>query len=426
MSDGQGGEEQAEASRLARGLAAFGTRGFPVFLVGNFCLILGTQMQSTAVGWDVYERTGDPLQLGMVGLAQFLPVLLFTLVGGRCADLFDRKLVLWCGLAGLLVASIGLAVVARSGGPLWAIYAALVVSGVARAFVQPAKASFLPLIVPSAHFTNAMTWNMGTFQLACVSGPVLAGTLLYRTGRADVVYTTDAVLIGVFAVALAFIAARPSERKATPEPMFQAIREGFRFALGHPVIMAAISLDMFAVLLGGATALYPIYAKDILRVGPEGLGMMRGAMAVGALLMSLGLAFWSPMRTAGRTLLWCVAGFGAATVLFGVSRSYPLSLGLLFAMGALDMVSVVIRHTLVQTQTPDEMRGRVSAINGIFIGASNELGAAESGYVAALFEREGDVAFGPTVSVVSGGVGTLVVVLVVARVWPALARWRPS
>ncbi len=416
---------------MASGLIAFSTPGFPVFLVGNFCLILGTQMQTTAVYWDLYERTGRAGDLAIAGIAQFLPVLLFTLIGGRCADLFNRKVVLWCGLAGLLAASLGLAAMSTSRGEpgAWGavgtIYAALFVSGMARAFVQPAKASFLPLIVPPAHFTNAMTWNMGTFQLACVVGPVLAGWLLAETRSATFVYLTDAALIALFAMALVVIPARPSERASRLEPMFAAIREGLAFTWRHPVIMAAISLDMFAVLFGGATALYPVYAKDILRVGPEGLGWMRGAMAVGALTMSLGLAFYSPMKNAGRTLLAVVAGFGLATMLFGLSRNYHLSLLLLLAMGALDMVSVVIRHTLVQTQTPDQMRGRVSAVNGIFIGASNELGAAESGFVAELFAREGDPAFGPTVSVVSGGVGTLVVVALIARIWPDLGRWRP-
>lgn len=425
-------EQEPSAGSTPAGLVAFTTRGFPVFLVGNFCLILGTQMQTTAVYWDLYERTGRPGDLAIAGIAQFLPVLLFTLIGGRCADLFNRKVVLWCGLLGLLAASLGLFTVSKLGlspggwGAVWTIYGALFVSGMARAFVQPAKASFLPLIVPPAHFTNAMTWNMGTFQLACVVGPVLAGWLLARTKSATIVYLVDAILISSFALALVVIPARPSERASRMEPMFAAIREGLAFTWSHPIIMAAISLDMFAVLLGGATALYPIYAKDILRVGPDGLGWMRGAMAVGALTMSLALAFYSPMKNAGRTLLWVVAGFGLFTVFFGISRSYEVSLALLFAMGALDMVSVVIRHTLVQTQTPDQMRGRVSAVNGIFIGASNELGAAESGFVAEMFARDGSPAFGPTVSVVSGGLGTLLVVGLIARVWPELGRWRPA
>jgi MFS family permease len=435
MSDSDAGDgTNADVSRtkVPAGLIAFTTRGFPVFLVGNFCLILGTQMQTTAVYWDLYERTGRAGDLAIAGIAQFLPVLLFTLIGGRCADLFNRKVVLWCGLFGLFVASLGLYAVSQlrlspgGWGAVWTIYAALFVSGMARAFVQPAKASFLPLIVPPAHFTNAMTWNMGTFQLASVVGPVLAGWLLAKTRSASTVYLIDAVLIAAFAVALVVIPARQSERASRLEPMFTAIREGLAFTWSHPVIMAAISLDMFAVLLGGATALYPVYAKDILAVGPDGLGWMRGSMAVGALCMSLGLAFYSPMQSAGRTLIWVVAGFGLATMLFGLSRSYPISLALLFAMGALDMVSVVIRHTLVQTQTPDQMRGRVSAVNGIFIGASNELGAAESGFVAEMFARDGDPAFGPTVSVVSGGVGTLLVVALVARAWPELGRWRPA
>jgi MFS family permease len=408
----------------ASSFAAFRTISFPLFLAGNLCVILGTQMQSTTVYWEVYRRTGDPWYLGQVGLALFLPILVFSLIGGRAADMLNRRGVLIAGLSGLAVASCGLASASLRGAPLWEVYAWLVLSGIARGFVQPSKSSFLPLIVPLAALPNAVAWNMGVFQLASIAGPVLAGVLIQRLPSVGWVYVIDTVLIGVFVVCLLFVKTLAVQKRSAAEPMFESIRTGWRFLNSRKILLAAITLDMFAVLLGGATALFPVFAEDILHVGAEGLGWMRGVSAAGALAMSMVLAVRSPLANGGRNLLWCVAGFGVATILFGVSRVYWLSLLILFVMGALDTVSVVIRHTLVQTLTPDEMRGRVSAINGIFITASNELGAFESGLAAKLFARAEDRAFGPTMAVVTGGMGTIATVLLVARAWPELGKWK--
>ncbi len=299
----------------------FRTVSFPLFLVGNFCVILGTQIQSTTVGWEVYRRTEDPWYLGMVGLAQFAPILVFSLIGGRASDVFNRRAVLLAGLTGLALASCGLAYTSLRNAPLWEFYAWLVVSGVARAFVQPSKSSFLPLIVPPAVFPSAVAWNMGVFQLASVGGPVLAGVLIARLPRVGWIYAIDAVLIGVFIACLLFVKVHAAQKRTTAEPLVESIQTGWRFVRSRKVILAAITLDMLAVLLGGATALFPVFAEDILHVGSEGLGVMRGVSAAGALAMSVVLALRSPMANGGRNLLWCVAGFGAATIVFGASRN---------------------------------------------------------------------------------------------------------
>jgi MFS family permease len=294
------------------------------------------------------------------------------------------------------------------------MYVCLLASGVARAFLQPAKSSFLPQIVPREQFATAVTWNMGAFHLAAVVGPAAGGFLIGWLKRATEVYLLDAAATLSFFVMLAFI------KSARHAPAREAVRwrtflAGAEFVWSNKIILGAMTLDMFAVLLGGAVALLPAYAKDILDVGPAGLGWMQAAPAIGALLMSFVLAHRPPIERAGPAMLWTVAGFGAATIVFGFSRSFTLSLAMLFLTGAFDTVSVVIRHTLVQLLTPDEMRGRVSAINGMFIGASNELGRFESGLVAAWL--------GPLGSVVSGGIGTLVVVAAVTVLWPQLGRY---
>lgn len=387
---------------------------FRRFLSGNVLAIFGMQMQTMAVGWEIYERTGSKWSLGMVGLVQFLPVILLTLFAGQAADRFPRKWIIVFTLSCIGLCSLGLAAVSLSQGPLWMMYACLFLSGVSRAFMQPAKSSFLPQIIPRLQFSNALTWNMSAFQLAAVAGPAAAGILIAITNSATIVYLLDATGAFVFVGLLCTIsnpAARPSK-----QPMnLKNVLAGARFVWDNKVILAAMTLDMFAVLLGGATMLLPVYAKDILDVGAEGLGWLRGAPGVGALMMSVILAYRPPLERAGRVLLASVVGFGVATMVFGISRSFWLSLAMLFLTGAFDIVSVVIRHTLVQTLTPDSMRGRVSAVNSVFIGASNELGGFESGAVAAIFT--------PTVSVVSGGVGTLLVAWMVAVLWPQLGRY---
>jgi MFS family permease len=402
--------------------AALRNRDFRLYLSGNVVAVLGMQMQSAAAQWEIYERTQSARHLGWIGLVQFLPVVCLTLVTGYVADRFDRRRVLVCCALLSALASCGLVFVSYFRADVWLMYACLFVTGVARSFQQPTKASFLPQIVPGEQFTNAVTWNMGGFHLSTVVGPAVTGLLIWLTENAALVYLFDVVASGVWLLTLSLIPSRPFTPSSSGVTV-KTVVAGMRFVWQTKVVLAAITLDMFAVLLGGATALLPIYAKDILHVGPQGFGWLRAAPAVGALAMAFVLAYHPPQRRAGWLLLWSVTGFGVATIVFGWSTSFPLSLAMLFLTGALDNISVVIRHTLVQLQTPNEMRGRVSAVNTLFIGASNELGGYESGEVAALFKRSSDPMFGPMVSVISGGIGTLLVVAGVAAVWPQLRRY---
>jgi MFS family permease len=310
--------------------------------------------------------------------------------------------------------SLLLAWLSLSGGPVWAMFATLFMSGVARAFLQPAKASLLPHIVPREAFSNAVTWNMSGFQLAAIAGPAACGWIIGWSHVTWPVYLLDAFCTLIFVSLLAMIHV-PRHAVTAAAATRENLLAGFRVVCRNKILLASITLDMFAVLLGGAVALLPVYADDILHVGPLGYGWLRTAPAVGALVFSFLIAHLPPIKHAGKTLLWVVAGFGVATVVFGCSTSYPLSLFMLFLTGTFDIVSVVIRHTLVQLLTPDEMRGRVSAINSVFIGASNELGGFESGLVAQLFT--------PVISVVSGGVGTLLVVAAAAWLWPELRHY---
>lgn len=397
-------------------------RDFRRFLSGNVLALLGLQMQTYAVGWDIYERTRSTAALGAVGLVQVLPVIGLFLPAGHLVDRLDRRRILMCALTASGLCSLTLAWNSSIGGPLWQVYLSLMFIGVARAFMQPARAAFLTQIVPREQFANAVTWNSGGFQIAMMAGPALGGILISRLHAAMAVYLGNALLAAGFVAALATISSRPFI-PSNEAPSWKTLVAGLSFVWHNKVMFAAITLDMFAVLFGGATAMLPVYAKEILQVGPQGLSWLRAAPGVGACVMSLYLAHRPPLQRAGITLLWSVAGFGLVTMAFGISRSVGLSLALLVGLGALDMISVVIRHTLVQLLTPDEMRGRVSAVNGMFIGISNELGEAESGYVAWLFDRAGDRAFGPIVSVVGGGLGTLLVVAVVAVIWPQLRRY---
>jgi MFS family permease len=360
------------------------------------------------------------LALAYVGLVQIVPVLAFALIAGHVADRFDRRRIVMACLTVVALASAGLGIVSQQGWgerlewQVAAIYGCLFANGTARAFMQPARASLLPLIVPRDCFPNAVAWNMTIFQIAAVTGPAVGGLLIGMFHSASPAYVLDATAAITFFALLSQIRgvpqATPSESAGIASPT-----AGIRFVWNNPILLGAMALDLFAVLLGGATILLPVYAKDILEVGPRGLGWMQAAPAAGALGMSFLLAHRPPLKRAGRALLLAVSGFGVATIVFGLSRSFELSLAMLFLTGACDMVSVVVRHTLVQVLTPDEKRGRVSAINGVFIGASNELGGFESGVVAWLFS--------PQVSVVAGGIGTLVVVLAAAILFPPLRRF---
>lgn len=410
--------------------AAFRLPSYRRYLTGNFLALLGMQMQAVAVGWEVYERTRSTWILGLVALLQFLPVLILGIPAGQLADRLPRNRILAFSLVGLILGSCGLAWLSWTKAPIEWMYLCLLLNGSAKAMSQPAKGAMLPLLVPKDRFTNAVTWNSSTFELATVLGPGISGLLLAIWKFPALIYLIEAAGSLVFLLLLMGVKLRPqtiSHRAST----WGDLLGGVCFVFSQKIILGTISLDLFAVLLGGAITLLPVYANNILMygplgpgfVGPFGLGLMRAMPSVGAICTSLAVAHLPPFRRAGRTMLWAVAGFGIATIVFGFSRNFPLSLAMLFLTGVFDNVSVQVRQTLVQLLTPDEMRGRVAAVNGIFIGASNELGGAESGLVAHLFERPRDPTFGPMVSVVSGGFGTLAVVGLVAFFFPGVRNY---
>jgi hypothetical protein len=373
-------------------------------------------MQATAVGWELYRRTGEPLDLGLVGIVQFLPIFLLALPAGHAADRHSRKGILLAALALALLASVGLAVLSAVQGPRALIYLSLLVAGVGQAFGRPARWALLPHVVPAGALPNAMTWQSGTWQVASLLGPVAAGQVLQHTRHAVWAYLPATLCFAGAACCAALLRPHPAAREREPVSL-RSLLDGCRFVWRTKPILATITLDLFAVLLGGAVALLPVFQKDILKVGPAWLGWLRAAPSLGALGMALLLAHRGPLRRPGQSLLWAVAGFGAATVAFGFSRDPLLSFALLAVTGALDNVSVVVRGTLVQVLTPDAMRGRVSAVNAVFISSSNELGAFESGLTAQWF--------GPVASVVGGGIGTVLVVLAVMFAWPQVLRLGP-
>jgi MFS family permease len=381
------------------------------FLVSSMTL----QMLGTALGWEIYTRTNDPLALGYIGLARALPVVACALPAGYVIDHVSRKWALVVTQAGMGFAAATLALVSHERLPVWVIYVVLVFMGCTRSFNGPSRATLLPMIVKPDEFHNAVTWNSGVFQASAMLGPLIAGFMIARLGVEWPVYACAAVGCWVFAISASMLDPRKSEKREAGLS-FKGLFAGAGHVWREKTILATLTLDLFAVLLGGATAMLPIYAKDILRVGPEGLGALRAAPYVGALLMAMVLAHRPPFKRAGVALLWSVAAFGAATIVFGISESFVLSLAMLFIAGAVDNISVVVRHVLVQVRTPDHLRGRVSSVNSVFIECSNELGAFESGLVARLF--------GPIASVVSGGIGTVLVVLAVAAAWPQVRRLR--
>src|SRR5881394_1847078 len=383
-------------------------RDFSLYLIARFIAALGQQMLTVAVGWELYERTHSSLALGMVGLTQMVPMVLLILPAGHVADNYERKRTILGMVFLATLSSAGLSLISALHGHVLWIYGCLFAAGVARTFLWPASQAFLPQLVPRRIFSRAVTWNTGAFHLSSVLGPAAGGALIALTHNATVVYAINAVATLMCLALIALVRSRQTVIPRT-EMSLESLLAGFKFVYQTKIILGTITLDLFAVLLGGATALLPVYAKDILQVGPSGLGVLQAALPIGSLLSSLILAH-RPLERAGRALLWAVIGFGAATIVFGLSRSFALSFLMLFACGATDNVSVVVRHTLVQLLTPDEKRGRVSAVNSLFIGTSNELGGFESGVVAHWF--------GPVFSVVSGGVGTILVVVAVALIWP--------
>jgi MFS family permease len=382
--------------------------------------VVGWQMLQVALGWELYERTHSAFALGMVGLVTVIPVVVLALPAGHLADRMDRKKITAIAQAVFILMSLSLALVSHSNGPIYLVFVILLVRGIAQAYNNPARSALLPRLVPAEVFANAVTWSSSGFQIAAVVGPALGGLVIAINHRATGAYIIDAILTSIYLAMLVAIrggqmsqasgnALKPRERMT-----LQSLAAGMRFVMDTKVILAALTLDLFAVLFGGATALLPIFAKDILQVGPEGLGWLRAAPSIGALVVMLTIAHRPPMQKTGWTLIWAVTGFGIATIVFGLSRSFGLSMAMLLILGGLDGISMIIRGTLVQLWTPDEMRGRVSAVNSVFIDMSNELGSFESGALAA--------AVGPIVAVVGGGIGTVIVVASVAWAWPELRR----
>jgi len=386
---------------------------YRAFAAGFLTSSTGLQMLATAIGWEVWERTEDPLALGYIGLTRAVPVLILALPAGHASDLYNRKYILMLSQIGFALSAAGLAAASYLHAPVWVLYALLALTGCARSLAGPARASLLPLLVDAPVFHNAITWNSGVFQFSAIAGPLAAGALIAATGEAWPVYVCAALGCAIFAGSAGVLRPRAAER-GTGKFTLASMGAGLGHVLREKTILATLTLDLMAVLLGGATALLPIYADEVLHVGALGLGWLRAMPYVGALVMSLVLAHRPPFARAGPALLWSVAGFGACTIVFGLSRDITLSLAMLFLLGALDNVSVVVRHVLVQVRTPDSLRGRVSAVNSVFIESSNELGAFESGLVARLFS--------PLISVVSGGIGTIVMVGAIAMIWPEIRR----
>jgi MFS family permease len=409
-------EEKDDSARDSYSSLRF--RDFRLLLVGIFLTMFARQMIAVAIGWELYERTGSALVLGGVGLAQVIPIIALFLPSGYISDRYSRKDVILVSQIVLALASLSLAVLSYQQGSLFLIYACLVAIGSVQSFSNPASSAIVSQVVPEREYENAMTWRSSVGQLSAVIGPASGGLLIGLFHQATIVYVISAMAPVIFVLLLLRMRVKPQVRqaKAGERKTLGTLMEGLSFLGQTQVLLAAITLDLFAVLLGGATALLPIYAKNILNVGPIGLGWLQAASSLGAVCMAFSLAHRPPFKKAGRTLLLAVAGFGVATIVFGLSHWFWLSFLMLFLLGAFDNISVVIRSTLLLVRTPDEMRGRVSAVSSLFIGTSNQLGGFESGLVAQLG--------GPIFSVVSGGIGTILVVLLVAWIWPEFRRLR--
>ena len=414
---GQNADKQnADRARHRGGRAVFGYPSFVRYMGARLLTVLALQMQSVAVGWQIYEITHSPLALGLTGLAQFLPGILLFLLSGHAADRIPRRKLMVACFAGFTVCSGALLWIQKGGvhsaGPIYSILVAL---GITRAFSGPAMRALVPLLVPAEHFPSGVAWEASMTQTATVLGPA-AGGFLYALFHGPGTVYAIAMVIEATAIffAVGIKARGPLRQRETLS--VESVLAGLRYIWRQKVILGVVSLDLFAVLLGGAVALLPVYAGDILKTGPWGLGLLRSAPGVGAVTMAVLLAH-KPLRKAGATMLWCVAGFGAFTVVFGLSRSFALSLASLLFVGATDMVSVVTRGTLVQLNTPDEMRGRVNAVEMMFIGASNELGQFESGITADWF--------GTVPAVVLGGAGALLITILWAWRFPELRKAEP-
>ncbi len=395
--------------------AAFRYRSYTLYMLGASLSTIGFGAQGLAIGLDLYRRTGDELVLGLVGLTTAAPMMLLILPAGYIADRRDRRGIVAASMVGSALASAGLAVAAAAAAPVWVTFALLFLGAAASTMGRPARTALLPQLVPADVFENAVAWRTSVQQLCGMAGPALGGFLAIQ--GVAVVYAMAACTALGFVAVLPFMRVTRSDRTGVPDEraFLQDILAGARFVARTRLLLATMSLDLFAVLLGGAVYLLPVFAEDILKVNEVGLGWLRAMPAAGAFCMALLLAHLPPMRNAGRNLLLAVAGFGAATIVFGLTTNFWLAMAMLFLTGVFDNVSVVVRHTLMQLLTPDAMRGRVSAVSAVFIGSSNELGGFESGALARLTS--------PVFSVVAGGIGTLAVVATTAVASPRLRKF---
>jgi MFS family permease len=403
-----------ESTPSSPSTAALRLRDFRLYLGVRFMSSIAMQMQSVAVGWQIYDITSDPLSLGLVGLAQFLPMAGFILPAGDVSDRYDRRVILAVSYAVQALCALALLALAVSATVVtWPFYLVLVVFGAARGFTAPAAQSFAPFLVPPALLPSAVAWSSSANTSAVIIGPALGG-VLYVLGAGVVYATCLALFVAMVVLTVAISIRAPRHVGHAGETAWDRLLAGIAYIGTKRIILGAILLDLFAVLLGGATALLPVYARDILHVGPDGLGVLRSAQAIGAAATALLLANFPLRRHAGAAMFGGVALFGIATIVFGVSESFPLSVIALAVLGAADMINVFVRSTIVQLATPDPMRGRISAVNMLFVGASNELGEFRAGVMAVLL--------GTVPAVVVGGAGTLAVVGLCAWRYPELRR----
>lgn len=399
--------------------AAMKIRDFRLFISARFCITLAIQIQAVIVGWQVYEITKDPLSLGLIGLAEAIPSIAVSLYAGHVADTISRKKIIVVTIFTLLLCSSALLFFTMDLGEfilangIFPIYSVIFISGIARGFITPAIFSYMPQLVPRELYQNAITWNSTLWEMASIGGPPVGG-LIYGFFGITAAYTLDVFLTCLGLSLAVLVANKPIPEMTDEQGMVEKIKAGLRFVFKNKIILSAITLDLFAVLFGGAVALLPIFADEILHVGQIGLGFLRSAPAVGALLTALYLTYHPIRKSMGRILLYSVAGFGLCMIFFAISKNIWFSMGVLVISGAFDCVSVIVRGTLLHTLTPENMKGRVSAVNNIFIGSSNEIGAFESGVAAKLFRV--------VPSVILGGVMTLVVVCTVAWKAPSLRK----
>ena len=413
--------DDASAKPAVSGLAAFASRDFRLYQMARMAVIIGAEAQTVAVAWQVYSITHRALDLGYTGLALFIPGLFFLLPAGHVADRYDRRnIILLCYSLQIICTSALLTIALLGIQNVWLIYAVLFLIGTGRSFSGPASSALIPNLVPEGHFVNAVTWGAAIFQLANIGGPALGGLLFTLPlhniaggllNGAGIVYIATLISLVIFLALIAAISVRMGrlERRAAS---IDVVLAGLHYVRRSPILLGSFSLDLFVVLLGGSTALMPIFAQEILHTGPKGLGMLRAAPAVGALVISLLLARFPLRRHAGKLLFFGVGIFGLGTIAFGLSKSLIFSLAALAVTGAADMISVVVRSSVLQLATPTEMRGRVSAVNSMFLGASNELGEFESGTTAQWL--------GAVRATVAGGIGALIVTGLWTVVFPRL------